>query len=61
MPHAARAGAAITHIHVRDPETGQGSRDVALFTEVVERVRASDTDVIINLTADLVVRGIRKK
>jgi len=48
---AAQAGAAIAHIHVRDPETGHGSRDVGLFTEAVERVRASDTDVIINLTA----------
>jgi len=38
---------------VRDPATGQGSRDVGLFTEVVERVRASDTDVIVNLTAGM--------
>ena len=36
---AARAGAAIAHIHVRDPKTGQGSRDVGLFRETVERVR----------------------
>jgi uncharacterized protein (DUF849 family) len=50
---AARAGAAIAHIHVRDPATGKGSRDVALYREVVERVRASDTDVIINLTAGM--------
>jgi len=50
---AAKAGAAIAHIHVRDPETGQGSRDVGLFTEAVERVRASGTDVIINLTAGM--------
>ena len=50
---AAKAGAAVAHIHVRDPETAQGSRDVGLFTEVVERVRASDTDVIINLTAGM--------
>lgn len=50
---AAKAGAAITHIHVRDPETGQGSRDPALFREVVERVRDSDTDVVINLTAGM--------
>ncbi len=57
---AARAGAAIAHIHVRD-ETGRGSRDVALYREVVERVRASDVDVVINLTAgmggDLVLGG----
>lgn len=50
---AARAGAAIAHLHVRDPETGQGSRDVNLFKEAVELVRASDTDVVINLTAGM--------
>jgi uncharacterized protein (DUF849 family) len=50
---AAKAGAAVAHIHVRDPETGQGSRDVALFSKAVELVRASDTDVIINLTAGM--------
>jgi uncharacterized protein (DUF849 family) len=50
---AAQAGAAVAHIHVRDPETGQGSRDVELFRQAVELVRASDTDVIINLTAGM--------
>ena len=50
---AAKAGAAIVHIHVRDLETKTGSRDIQLFTEVVERIRASDTDVIINLTAGI--------
>ncbi len=50
---AARAGAAIVHIHVRDPETGQGSRDVALYREVVERIRASDVDVVVNTTAGM--------
>ncbi len=50
---AARAGAAIAHIHVRDPKTGQGSRDVGLFRETVERVRESNVDVIINLTAGM--------
>lgn len=50
---AAKAGAAVAHIHVRDPETGQGSRDPKLFKEVVDRVRDSDTDVIINLTAGM--------
>ncbi len=50
---AARAGATIIHIHVRDPETGVGSRDVALYREVVERIRASDVDVIINTTAGM--------
>ena len=56
---AAEAGAAITHIHVRDPKTGQGSRDPALYAEVVERVRERNQEVILNLTAgmggDLVV------
>ena len=50
---AARAGATIVHVHVRDPETGKGSRDVALYREVVERIRASDIDVIINTTAGM--------
>ncbi|TWH01755.1 uncharacterized protein (DUF849 family) [Nocardioides sp. J9] len=50
---AARAGAAIVHVHVRDPETGKGSRDVKLYREVVERIRASDVDVIINTTGGM--------
>ncbi len=50
---AAKAGAAVAHIHVRDPETGKGSRDPELFREVVDRVRSSDTDVVINLTAGM--------
>lgn len=50
---AAKAGAAIAHIHVRDPETGKGCRDVSLYREVKERIRASDTDVIINFTAGM--------
>ncbi len=50
---AAKAGAAIAHIHVRDPATGVGVRDVALYREVVERVRDSGTDVVINLTGGL--------
>jgi uncharacterized protein (DUF849 family) len=58
---AAQAGAAIAHIHVRDPETKQGSRDPALYREVVERIRQSGTDVVLNLTAgmggDLVLGG----
>src|SRR5690625_468103 len=48
---AAKAGATIAHIHVRDPKTGGISHDPALFREVVERIRESDTDVIINITA----------
>jgi uncharacterized protein (DUF849 family) len=47
---AARAGAAVVHIHVRDPKTGKPSMEPALYREVVERMRASDVDVVINLT-----------
>jgi uncharacterized protein (DUF849 family) len=58
---AARAGAAIVHIHVRDPHTDQGSRDPELYRRAVEQIRASDVDVVINLTAgmggDLVLGG----
>ena len=50
---AAKAGAAIAHIHVRDIETGQGNRDREAFREVVARIRDSDTDVIINLTTGM--------
>ena len=50
---AAKAGASVAHIHVRDPGTGLGSRDVNLFKEVVERIRDSETDVVINLTAGM--------
>jgi uncharacterized protein (DUF849 family) len=47
---AAKAGAAIVHIHVRDPQTTRPSMDRALYREVVERIRSSGTDVLINLT-----------
>lgn len=50
---AAKAGAAIAHCHVRDPETGRGSRDVELYREVVDRIRGSGTDVVINLTSGM--------
>lgn len=50
---AARAGASAVHIHVRDPRTGQGSRDAALYREVVRIVRESDVDPVINLTAGM--------
>jgi uncharacterized protein (DUF849 family) len=50
---AAKAGAAVVHIHVRDPLTGAGARDPKLYAEVVERVRASDVDVVLNLTAGM--------
>ena len=50
---AAKAGASIVHIHARDPETGQGSREPKLFKEIVDRVRESNTDVVINITAGM--------
>ena len=50
---AARAGATIVHVHVRDPETGKGSRNVAYYKEAVERIRESGVDVIINTTAGM--------
>ncbi|SIT85038.1 BKACE family enzyme [Pontibaca methylaminivorans] len=50
---AAKAGAAVVHCHVRDPETGAPSRDPALYREVTERIRESDTDVVLNLTAGM--------
>jgi uncharacterized protein (DUF849 family) len=48
---AAKAGAAIVHCHVRNPETGAPARDPAMYREVVDRIRASGVDVVINLTA----------
>ncbi len=50
---AARAGAAIAHIHVRDPETGKGARDPALYREVIERIGDSGVDMVLNLTAGM--------
>jgi uncharacterized protein (DUF849 family) len=50
---AAKAGAAVVHVHVRDPESGQGSRDPALFKETVDMIRDSGVDMIINLTAGM--------
>ena len=50
---AARAGAAVVHVHVRHPETGIRSRDVALYREAARRIRASDVDVVLNLTAGM--------
>ena len=50
---AARAGAAVVHCHVRDPETGAPARDPKLYREVVERIRDSETDAVINLTAGM--------
>lgn len=50
---AATAGASVVHAHVRNPETGEGSRDPALFKEVVDRVRASGVDIVINLSCGM--------
>ncbi|OCW57164.1 3-keto-5-aminohexanoate cleavage protein [Hoeflea olei] len=50
---AAKAGAAIVHCHVRDPETGKPRRDVALYREVTERIREAEVDVVLNLTAGM--------
>ncbi|MEP2714993.1 3-keto-5-aminohexanoate cleavage protein [Pseudophaeobacter sp.] len=50
---AAKAGAAVVHCHVRDPETGAPSRDLGLYREVTDRIRDSDTDVVLNLTAGM--------
>jgi len=50
---AAKAGAAIVHCHVRDPETGKPSRDVKLYREVTERIRDASVDVVLNLTAGM--------
>ena len=50
---AARAGAAIAHIHVRNPETGKPARAIHLYREVVDRIRDSGVDIVINLTAGM--------
>ena len=50
---AAKAGAAIVHCHVRDPETGIPSRRVDLYEEVTKRIRDSETDVVLNLTTGM--------
>ena len=50
---AAKAGAAIVHCHVRDPDTGVPCRDISYYREVTERIRDSDVDVVLNLTAGM--------
>ena len=50
---AARAGAAVVHCHVRDPETGAPSRRVDLYRELTDRIRAADVDVVLNLTTGM--------
>ncbi len=50
---AAKAGAAIVHCHVRDPETGKASRKLEYYREVTERIREAEVDVVLNLTAGM--------
>ncbi|NNK78113.1 MAG: 3-keto-5-aminohexanoate cleavage protein [Litoreibacter sp.] len=50
---AAKAGAAVVHCHVRDPKTGVPSRKLEFYREVTDRIRDSDTDVVLNLTAGM--------
>lgn len=50
---AAKAGAAIVHCHVRDPDTGAPSRSLQLYREVTDRIRDSATDVVLNFTAGM--------
>ena len=50
---AAKAGAAVVHCHVRDPQTGAPRRDIHLYREVTERIRAAEVDVVLNLTAGM--------
>jgi len=50
---AAKAGAAVAHCHVRDPESGAPSRDFTYYREVTDRIRDADVDVILNLTAGM--------
>lgn len=59
---AAKAGAAIVHCHVRDPQSGAPRRDIELYREVTERIRDAEIDVVLNLTAgmggDMVFGGV---
>nr|MBX2856358.1 3-keto-5-aminohexanoate cleavage protein [Paracoccaceae bacterium] len=50
---SAKAGAAVVHCHVRDPETGAANRRLDLFREVTDRIRAAEIDVVLNLTAGM--------
>ncbi len=50
---AAKAGAAIVHCHVREPDTGKPSRRIELYSEVTGRIRDSETDVVLNFTAGM--------
>lgn len=59
---AAKAGAAVVHCHVRDPETGAPSRKLEYYREVTDRIRDAEVDVVLNLTAgmggDIVFGGV---
>ena len=50
---AAKAGAAVVHCHVRDPETGAAARGLELYKEVTDRIRSAEIDVVLNLTAGM--------
>ena len=50
---AAKAGAAVVHCHVRDPETGAPARKTELYREVTDRIRSAEVDVVLNLTAGM--------
>merc|ERR1711998_368770 len=50
---AGNAGAAIAHLHVRDPKTGAAARELAYYKEVADRIRDSDSNVIINMTCGM--------
>lgn len=50
---AASAGASIVHVHVRDPQTGLGSRDVKLFSELKTRIRDKNDNVVLNFSAGM--------
>ncbi|MXW87414.1 MAG: 3-keto-5-aminohexanoate cleavage protein [Boseongicola sp. SB0673_bin_14] len=50
---AAKAGAAVVHCHVRDPETGAPARNRELYREVTDRIRSAEVDVVLNLTAGM--------
>ncbi|WP_455854204.1 3-keto-5-aminohexanoate cleavage protein [Ensifer canadensis] len=50
---AAKAGAAVAHCHVRDPDTGAPARRLDLYREVTDRIRSADVDVVLNLTAGM--------
>ncbi len=50
---AAKAGAAVAHIHVRDPKSGLPGRDLELYKETAKLIRGSDTDIVLNITTGM--------